>query len=244
MIKKLSIIFPLFNEEKRLTKTFNEICKFKKKTINRKLEFFFIDDGSSDKSPLLIDKFIKKNNSKNFKIKYFKLRQNMGKGYALKYGVQKSTMPWILTTDTDLSVPLSQIFEWEKFKELEKEKIIFGSRNLKDSKVKKKYIRFFLGKLFSFSIKHILNISLADTQCGFKLYKKKIAKNIFTQLSNFGFTHDLEIVLISKGKKIKIKEFPVKWTHRDGSKLNIFYDSLIMFINIFLLRIKHHHLIN
>ena len=38
----------------------------------------------------------------------------MGKGYALKVGVQKSSLSWILTTDIDLSVPLSQVFSWEK----------------------------------------------------------------------------------------------------------------------------------
>ena len=77
MVKNLSIIFPLFNEEKRLKKTFREILFFKKKVKKRKLEIFFVDDGSKDGSYLLVNKFIKKNSSKNFKIKYFKLRKNM-----------------------------------------------------------------------------------------------------------------------------------------------------------------------
>ena len=244
MVKNLSIIFPLFNEEKRLKKTFREILFFKKKVKKRKLEIFFVDDGSKDGSYLLVNKFIKKNSSKNFKIKYFKLRKNMGKGYALKYGVKKSTMSWVLTTDIDLSVSLLQLIEWEKTYKLQNEKVIFGSRNLKSSKVNKKFIRYFLGSLFNFLVKLVLNISLSDTQCGFKMYEKKVAKNIFSKLTNYGFTHDLEIVLFIRNKKIKIKELPVKWTHRSGSKLNILYDPLIMFFNIFLLRIKYRYLLN
>ena len=239
MIKKLSIIFPLYNEEKRLKKTFLEINKFKKKNKDIKLEILFVNDGSSDKSAVLINNFIINNKTKNLKIKYLKLNSNMGKGFALKFGVKKATMPWILTIDIDLSVSLFQITKWESSKFLKKEKIFFGSRNLKNSIVKKSLHRFFLGKIFNFLIKKILNISLFDTQCGFKLYKKNEAKNIFSKLTNYGFTHDLEIVLLARIKNIKIKELPVKWLHKSGSKLNIFYDSIKMFLNIFLLKIKY-----
>ena len=69
MIKELSIIFPLYNEEKRLKNTFTEIIKFKKRLKKRKIEVIFIDDGSKDKSKILIDKFIDKFNSKYFKIR-------------------------------------------------------------------------------------------------------------------------------------------------------------------------------
>ena len=55
----------------------------------------------------------------------------MGKGYAQKYGIRKSSMLWILTTDIDLSVPLHQIIKWEKSKQIKNFKIFFGSRNLK-----------------------------------------------------------------------------------------------------------------
>ena len=243
MIKNLSIILPLFNEAKRLEKTFKEIESFKQKVKNKKLEIFFIDDGSNDNSFILINSFKKKNSSKNFKIKYFKLQKNMGKGYALKKGIKMSSKSWVLTTDIDLSVPLTQILEWEKYEKFKKEKVFFGSRNLPNSKVRKKFIRFLLGTIFNFLIKLILNIELLDTQCGFKLYEKSVAKKVFSKLSNYGFAHDLELVLICKSRKIKIRELPVKWTHRSGSKVNILYDPLIMFLNIFLIRIKHRHLI-
>ena len=60
MIKNLSIILPLFNEAKRLEKTFKEIESFKQKVKNKKLEIFFIDDGSNDNSFILINSFKKR----------------------------------------------------------------------------------------------------------------------------------------------------------------------------------------
>ena len=149
----------------------------------------------------------------------------MGKGYAIKHGVKKTSKKWILTTDIDLSVSLNQILEWEKYYPLHSKNIIFGSRNLSQSKVEKNFFRFVLGNFFTFFVKLFLNISLFDTQCGFKLYKKTTAKKIFSQLTNYGFTHDLELVIISKKLEFEIIELPVKWTHK-RSKLNIFLNQL------------------
>ena len=84
MIKNLSIILPLFNEAKNLKKTFKEIESFKQKVKNKKLEIFFIDDGSNDNSFILINSFKKKNSSKNFKIKYFKLQKIWAKVMLLR----------------------------------------------------------------------------------------------------------------------------------------------------------------
>ena len=109
MIKSLSIVFPLFNEEKRLSKLLREIKKF---SFNNKLdiEFILINDGSTDKSLYLLKNFKKINKKKlNFNIIFYK--KNKGKGYALKKGVLKASNKWILTMDIDLSVDLSQINE-------------------------------------------------------------------------------------------------------------------------------------
>ena len=114
MANTLSVIFPLYNEEKRLHFTFKDILKFNKKNIFSKVEYLFIDDGSEDESSLRIANFIKKNKRKNIKYRLIKLKSNYGKGYALKIGVGKSTLKWILTLDTDISVSLDQINIWQK----------------------------------------------------------------------------------------------------------------------------------
>lgn len=238
MIRELTIVFPLFNEGKRLKKTFLQIKNFKRK-IKKKIEIIFVDDGSIDNSNILINKFKNEVSSKNFLIKIRKLKKNMGKGYALKTGVKMSSLNWILTTDIDLSVSLFQILVWEKSYNFKSNEVIFGSRNHKKSKVTKNFFRFFLGKIFNFLVDNILNISLLDTQCGFKLYKKSTAKKIFLNLTDYSFTHDLELALICRNKKIKIVELPVKWVHEKGSRINLFFEPIRMFLNIFLLKFKY-----
>ena len=70
-----------------------------------------------------------------------------------------------------------------------------------------------IGLIFVKIIKILFSINLSDTQCGFKLYKKILLK-LFSNLKMLDFTHDIEIVLISKKKGYRIKELPVNWIHK------------------------------
>lgn len=233
MIKSISIVIPFYNEKKRIFNCINEIRKFKQKKIST--EFIFVDDGSKDGTDLIVKKFLKK-----FKVgKLLINSENKGKGSALKLGVLQARNEWILTTDVDMSVRLNQILIWAKNKYLKENcGIYFGSRDLKDSKVQARIYRKVLGIIFRFIIKTLLKIKIKDTQCGFKLYKKKIAKKIFRQLVLHKFEHDLEIVLIAEKYRFNITELPINWTHKSGSKLNIFIDPFKMLYGIFLLSLR------
>jgi dolichyl-phosphate beta-glucosyltransferase len=84
----------------------------------------------------------------------------------------------------------------------------------------------------------IFNINISDTQCGFKLYEKKVAKKLFSNLQELGYVHDVEIAHNCFINNIQITELPVKWQHKKFGKINILIDPLIMFINLLILRIK------
>ena len=231
MNNNLTIIFPLYNEENRINKSLDKISKFVKFNISLDLEIIFVNDGSNDRTDKIIHEFLEINDKKIYK--YFKENKNMGKGYALKIGVKNAEKDWILTSDIDLSVPLEQIKLWKDKNKIEADsKVYFGSRNVGDSKVVKKFYRFILGTIFNNLIKFLFKININDTQCGFKLYEKEIAKDIFEKLETFGFAHDIELVIILNAQGIKIKELPVNWTHISGSKLNIFLDTFKMLIDI------------
>ena len=241
MITSISIILPLFNEAKRLKKTFSEIDKFsKKKTIKFK-EFIFIDDGSLDQSYSMIKNFIeKKKKSKYFELKLYKLDKNLGKGAAIQLGVKKSKKNWILTSDIDFSVPLNEIDKWIKKNYInDRISVYFGSRSHKNSKVNSKFYRKIIGNLLRYLIFVVLKIKIRDTQCGFKLYKSSVAKRIFNRIKFLGYEHDIEIILLLKKFKIYIAELPVTWKHVKLSKVNIILDPIKIFFKVFLIKIKY-----
>ena len=133
MIKSISIIYPIFNEEKRLLRTINDIKKFDKSKNSIKKEYILVNDGSTDNTLSLI----KKEFNNNKKIRIINYRPNRGKGYALKLGVELSKNHWILTTDSDCSVSNFQLHNWIKKNYINNKNFIyFGSRNLPDSLVK------------------------------------------------------------------------------------------------------------
>ena len=240
MINSLSIVLPVFNEEKRLDKTFSHIKKYLKRKKIKILEFIFVNDGSNDKSKKILLNFLKEKQKTNVKIKLINLRENIGKGGALKAGVKQAKCNWILTSDIDFSVPLSEIENWERKKLIRNQKnVYFGSRAQLTSKVDSKLYRKFVGNCLSIFISFFLGINTKDTQCGFKLYNKLIAKNIFSQLKFLGYEHDIEIVLLLKRKKIKVVELPVTWNHVPDSKVNIFVDSFKTFFKILLIKNKY-----
>ena len=229
MIKSISVIYPVYNEETRLDRVFSDINKFDLNHKYIKKEYIFVNDGSTDKSLSLIKKKIKKNK----KIKVISYKKNMGKGYALKQGVNKAKSNWILTTDSDCSVSNFQLISWIKKKYINRNcNIYFGSRNHYSSVVKKKVERKIIGIIFKIIFKFLFKITLSDTQCGFKLYKSKTAKKLFKGIVTNGYMHDIEICLIAKRMKLKIHDLPVNWMHRKNGKINFFKDFFLIMHNL------------
>ena len=110
-LNNLSIIIPFYNEQHRLLESLKTLNNYFIKKNN--IEMIFVNDGSSDKSDLIICKFIKKY-KKIFKIKYIKYKKNIGKGFAIKKGILNSKKEWMLICDADMSVNPNQIDKWVK----------------------------------------------------------------------------------------------------------------------------------
>ena len=239
IIKELSIIFPIYNEEERLKKSLHKITKLFKAFKLIKIEIILVNDGSTDKTHELISAFVKSNGKQN-KIIYINYKKNGGKGYALKKGVKKSTKQWILTCDIDFSAEPTEINKWMKLNYIKNKKdCYFGSRDTKKSKIKFKYYRKFIGNIFNTIVSLLFKLNVKDTQCGFKLYHKSYAKKIFSELKECGYSHDVEIAILLNKSFINITELPIKWRHKDKSKVNVFYDGLTMIIKLLFIKLRY-----
>ncbi len=237
-LNNLSIIIPFYNESKRTKKTFKIIKKFiKKNKIN--IEIIFVNDGSTDDSANLVKEFLLRIRNKRIKHKLVSYKKNIGKGYAVIQGIRKSTYPWILTCDFDMSVLPSTYTDWlAKNYIVKKNCAYFASRNLKKSKIKTLWIRKFYGLFFKLLIKFFFNIRLTDTQCGYKLYNSSYIKKIIPKLKSYCYVHDVEIIIHLMNKNIEIKELPIKWIHREGSKISLFRDPINMIFDLIKIKIS------
>ena len=235
----LSIVIPLYNEEVRLKKSLPILKNFINKYKKNKIEIIFVSDGSTDKTNSVIQNF-KIFESSNIKKKIIKYKKNKGKGFAVKKGVLKANNEWVLLCDTDLSVHPNQFIAWFNGKSLiSKKAAYYGSRVHPKSDVRASKARIFLGFFFKKLIKYMFNINLSDTQCGFKVFHNSYSKKIFKKLKSPGFSFDVELTILLRQQRIMIKELPLKWIHKKGSKLSFLKDIPKMIIDMILIRLKY-----
>ena len=227
----LSIVIPVYNEEKRMHVSLSKVVDYVKKNgISDNSEIIVVNDGSLDNTVSVINQF---KEDYNF-IKLVDYKDNKGKGYAVKKGVLSAKGDYILFMDADLSTPLEEINKVIQFLDMSYD-LSIGSRGLKDSKIiiRQPIYRRAMGKIFNLTVRLLLIKKIRDTQCGFKCFKKEIAREIFNQTKISGFCFDVEVLYIAQRKGYRIKEIPVKWYDFPDSKVGIFKDSLKMLIEIF-----------
>lgn len=213
----LSIVIPVYNEEKRLPKNLDNIISFLKKR-RESYEIILVDDGSTDRTWEIIQKYIRKYLN-IVRLKHF---TNRGKGAAVKTGMLASNGRIILMTDCDLSTPIEEMDNLIRYSS--KYDIVIGSRRLKEKKIGRlpERYRIILGDIYYELLRLILLPSIKDTNCGFKLFNRRVVKPVFGRQLINRWGYDAEVLFIANKLGYSIKETPVKWTHYVDSKVRVF----------------------
>jgi dolichyl-phosphate beta-glucosyltransferase len=234
---ELSVIVPVYNEEKRVSKTLKEAFAYlKAKRITA--EVIVVDDGSSDKTLEVVGQF-KKNATPKLVLKVLKHKVNKGKGAAVKTGALTAQGKIVLYMDADNATPLS---EFEKFKPAFKTgvDVIVGSRAVdrKQVKVRQPFYREAIGRIGNIIIQMLVVPGISDTQCGFKAFTQKAAKTIFPlqTIERFGF--DVEILYIARKYRFSILEASVIWRDDPNTRVNALRDSIRTFTELFIIRLN------
>ncbi len=230
---RLSIIIPVYNEEKRLPKTLKDIDGYLSKQPYD-YEILVVDNGSTDKTV----QFVKDSAERIRGLKLIEGSSKRGKGFAVKKGMLASQGDFRIFVDADNSTSLDQIEKmWPEF-----EKgcdIAIGSRDVKGAVLDppQPWLRdMVLGEGFKLYRKLIIGLwGIQDTQCGFKCFTKKAAEEIFPKCKIEDFAFDPEILVIAKKHGYKIKEIPVHWKNDLESKVNF---KSILNMALDLIRIK------
>jgi dolichol-phosphate mannosyltransferase len=216
-VKKLSIIVPVFNEEKTVSHVLQTLKKLK--IPGWISEIIVINDGSKDNTPNLLDDFKKYT---NFKIIAHSI--NKGKGYAIRNGLKKASGDILVIQDADLEYNPSEIkkliLAYER-----KGGLILGSRNLKSKR--KGYPHYVFGVWLLTTVTNLMfTTSLTDLYTCYKVISLSDAKSL--KLKSEGFEIEMEIVTKSLKKGLTVAEVPISYNPRsfsEGKKIN-WHDGL------------------
>lgn len=209
--KELAIFIPCYNEEKRLQlEPFRQFIK----ENNLKMDFYFIDDGSTDDTYQLIKENLINNNN-SFLIK---LDQNLGKGNALRKAILQSKSKdykFYAFIDADLDIPLNQLNILYTDINNTEYLVAISKRNLSNN-ISFKKMRSISSVIMVFIANKIIafNPKLNDTQCGCKLFKREVINSCFEKEFISEWLFDIEIFLrlrksFSNPRKL-IKEVPLE----------------------------------
>jgi dolichyl-phosphate beta-glucosyltransferase len=220
----LSIVIAAYNEKDRLPATLERLFKFLE-TKNISYELILVNDGSSDTTLEIIDKYAKRYPY----VKALTHSPNRGRGYAIRVGILAATGEIILETDADGSVSDEAIIRFLKyFSEHQDIDVVFGSRELYSSRIAKKQpiIRVILGYGFIYLAKIIFWAwETTDFTLGFKMFRQEAAMDIFTHQFDNYYVAEAEIVYVTKKRGWQGIELPVTWTDNKDSRVRPFRDS-------------------
>ncbi len=224
---KVSIVVPCYNEENRIKPFLTELIQFSKDNL-KDYEIIVVNDGSKDKTLDILKEF-----SKDIKIVSYD--KNKGKGGAVREGVLSSIGEKVLFIDADGSIQPDEIPKM--LKKLDSYDVVVGDRASKDSDVNAIALRNLTGKLFNFYVNLLFRYKNWDNLCGFKGFKKEIARDLFTDLIAYGWIFDVELFYKIHKKNYTLYKLPIKWLHKGDSKIKLF-DPLKMFFQLIKLRMK------
>jgi dolichyl-phosphate beta-glucosyltransferase len=208
----ISVVIPAFNEANKMDFDVKSAASFFSEACLRG-EIIVVDDGSTDGTAAAalgvpIPSSVKR--------KVIRLDTNSGKGFAVRAGVLDSEGEVVLFADSGTCIPYSDAVSYIDRIRAGNLDMALASRRLEETFIiqNRPLKRRILSWFFHQAAVWIVGLPrwITDSQCGFKLYRGEIARQLFGELITTGYMFELEILLRALQRGCRIEEFPVRWT--------------------------------
>ena len=227
-----SIVLPAYNERERIAGTLDKILAY---AAERRwnVEVIVVDDGSTDDTATIVSQYARKHPV----LRLLENPGNRGKGFSVRNGMLHAKGDILLFSDADLSSPIEEADKL--FAAMAQgADIAIGSRWVdRRLQIRRQPLhRRIFGRIFNLSLRLVLGLQFKDTQCGFKAFNRRSAQTIFPlqKIERWGF--DPELLFLARKFQFSVREVPVAWSHREGTRIHPLRDGIRMFSE--LLRVR------
>lgn len=219
---QLSIVIPAYNEARRLPESFARLYDYLQHQPYL-AEVIVVDDGSEDSTAAVVRAWMGRWHA----LRLIEIAHT-GKGAAVRAGALAAQGEWIFLADADFSMPVQELALFCPA-EAHAPDILIGSREAHGAqRIGEPFYRHLMGRVFNLAVRVSLVPDISDTQCGFKRLRREVALDLFLHQTITGWGFDVELLFIAQLRDYTIKEAPVTWYYKAGSKIHPIRDTLSM----------------
>jgi dolichyl-phosphate beta-glucosyltransferase len=214
----LSVILPAYNERERLPPYLAPIRSYLDGRYPARYELIVVDDGSRDG----LSEVLARVGAGWPELVVMRHAINRGKGAAVRTGMLAASGRLLLFADADGATPIDQE---QKLSEAicAGADVAVGSRLVpaRDVSRRRTWARAMVGRLFAALARWWLRIPIRDPQCGFKMFRRPVGRELFSSGRESGYLFDLELLMLADGAGYRVAEVPVDWTEVPGGHLSL-----------------------
>ncbi len=212
----LSVVIPAYNEERRLGPTLARIQEYLGEQ-SYDAEIIVVDNASADQTSQV---------AARAGVQVIR-EPRRGKGAAVRTGMLAARGEFILFSDADLSTPIEELARLLAAIQ-QGHQVAIGSRGLPQSvlPVRQPWHRELVGRLGNLLVRLVAVRGISDTQCGFKLFPREVARRLFGAQRMRGISFDMEILFLAQRLGMRIAEVPVTWRDSPDTRISRVRDSL------------------
>jgi dolichyl-phosphate beta-glucosyltransferase len=214
----LSLILPAFNEAQRLPPYLEAVRCYLDQQYPGRYEVLVVDDGSSDG----LDRLVEHVAAGWPQLRLLRHKHNLGKGAAVRSGVQAARGELLLFADADGATPIA---DEARLAEAIRQgaDLAVGSRLLSGRQThrSRSLLRGLAGRLFASLARRTLRLEVRDTQCGFKMFRGHVGRRLFALVRESGYLFDLELLGLAQRLGYRIAEVSINWTEIPGGHFSL-----------------------
>lgn len=227
----VDVVLPVLNEAHVLGRSVATLRKFLAEQFPYRWRVVIVDNGSNDGTAEVAGRLVKAHPD----VAFLRLEQR-GRGRALRVAWMQSRADIVCYMDIDLSTELDALLQTVPALLEEGYEIAVGSRLMLGSRTSRSLKREIISRIYNLLLKVVFSTRFSDAQCGFKAFKREVAKRILPQVKDQAWFFDTEILVLAEKQGYRIKDIPVVWNEDADTRVKILHTAWEDIKGIFRLR--------
>jgi len=228
----LTLIIPAYNEERRLPRSLEKIVAFIQQQPEP-MDVIIVENGSRDRTTEIAE---------DYAARYPFIRvlhSEQGKGAAVKVGMMAGEGCYLFICDSDLSMPIEEVRKFVPPSCADYDVAIASREGPDAHRYGEPAYRHLMGRVFNLIVRVLAIPGFQDTQCGFKSFRRDVARDVFAAQTMTGWAFDVEALFVALRRGHKVIEVPIDWYFDGDSRVKPFQDTYRMVRDVLRIRLNN-----